>query len=141
MSTLAVDLASVPSALVGRAARRGRGGERRGHLLRAPAAALRHLAHRCPAALFQAAEQAGGCRIVQFSALGSDADAVSDYHRSKPAADQLLRALTVSALIVQPTLVSTQQGASTRLFHRAAALPLLPLPLYRPGCSLSIWTT
>lgn len=81
-----------------------------------------------PRALFEGAALAGVPRAVQISALGSDAQAASAYHRSKHAADQALRALPLTALIVQPSLVYAPAGASTRLFQALAALPLLALP-------------
>nr|WP_286197531.1 SDR family oxidoreductase [Variovorax boronicumulans] len=86
---------------------------------------------RAPIALFEGAAQAGVGRVVQLSALGSDAQATSAYHRSKHAADAALRALPLQALVVQPSLVHAAQGASTRLFHGLAALPLLALPATR----------
>jgi uncharacterized protein YbjT (DUF2867 family) len=86
------------------------------------------LHRRAPIALFEGAARAGVRRAVQVSALGSDAQAASAYHRSKHAADTALRALPLTSLVVQPSLVYAPAGASTRLFHGLAALPLLALP-------------
>ncbi|GHC91974.1 oxidoreductase [Pseudorhodoferax aquiterrae] len=83
---------------------------------------------RGPIALFEGAAQAGVPRAVQVSALGSGAQAASAFHRSKHAADAALRALPLRSLVVQPSLVYAPAGASTRLFHGLAALPLLALP-------------
>jgi len=84
---------------------------------------------RGPCALFEAAAQAGVRRIVQVSALGADAGARSSYHRSKKAADDfLLGQATVSATVVQPSLVYGEGGASARLFNGMATLPLIALP-------------
>lgn len=87
-----------------------------------------HLHTRGPIALFEGAVLAGVPRVVQLSALGSDEDAASAYHRSKHAADQALRAMPVRALIVQPSLVVAPHGPSARLFCQLAALPMLALP-------------
>ncbi len=80
-----------------------------------------------PVALFNAARQRG-VRVIHFSALGADAGAASEFHRSKRAADDALRALDMPAHIVQPSLVYGPGGASAALFDRLALWPLLPLP-------------
>lgn len=90
-------------------------------------AAFEVLHHRAPAALFQACEQAGVRRVIQISALGADQDAVSGYHRSKHAADEVLRAKNVDWTIVQPSVVFGTNGASTKLFTMLASLPFVPL--------------
>lgn len=82
---------------------------------------------RAPVALFEAARQCGA-RVIQFSALGADAEARSDFHRSKRAADDALRALGMAAFIVQPSLVYGPGGTSAALFDRLAMVPVLPLP-------------
>jgi uncharacterized protein YbjT (DUF2867 family) len=79
-----------------------------------------------PTALFQACEQGGVSRVIQISALGAD-EGVSQYHRTKRAADDVLRASTLDWTIVQPSVVFGQSGASTRLFLRLASLPVIPL--------------
>jgi nucleoside-diphosphate-sugar epimerase len=81
-----------------------------------------------PRALFDACLAAGVRRIVQISALGADADAVSRYHLTKKAADDYLLTLPLSAVIVQPSLVYGAGGKSARLFTTLASLPLIPLP-------------
>lgn len=81
-----------------------------------------------PAALFRACAQAGVRVVVQVSALGADDGATSRYHRSKKAADDVLRALPLRAAIVQPSLVHGPGGGSATLFGRMAVAPLLPLP-------------
>lgn len=83
---------------------------------------------RAPVALFHACAQAGVRRVVQISALGADARARSGYHRSKKAADDALAALPVSGVIVLPSLVYGEGGASARLFATLAALPVVPIP-------------
>ncbi len=81
-----------------------------------------------PVALFDACAQRRVSRVVQVSALGADAHAQSRYHLSKKAADDYLRGLGLSSVIVQPSLVFGADGASAALFCRLAVLPLVPLP-------------
>lgn len=83
---------------------------------------------RAAQALFQACADAGVRRVLQVSALGADAGAQTPYHRSKKAADDLLLALPVDAVVVQPSLVFGVQGESARMFLAWASLPWLPLP-------------
>lgn len=86
------------------------------------------LHHRAPAALFTAAAAAGVKRIVQISALGADEEATTAYHLSKKAADDVLASLPVEGVIVQPSLVFGQGGASTAMFTMQASQPVIPLP-------------
>ncbi|MCQ8117942.1 NAD(P)H-binding protein [Methylomonas rosea] len=81
-----------------------------------------------PTALFQAGAQVGIQKIVQLSALGSDADAKSAYHLSKKVADDALRELTVDWFVLQPSLVYGPGGQSSGLFHALAAFPVHFLP-------------
>lgn len=98
-----------------------------GILRESPGAKFSELHHLAPRALFQACEQGGVRRVIQISALGADADAVSRYHRSKRAADEALRAGPLDWTIVQPSVVFGARGASARLFLRLASLPVIPL--------------
>lgn len=86
------------------------------------------LHHRAPAALFRAAAAAGVPRVVQISALGADEAAGTPYHRSKKAADDVLRTLPLEGIIVQPSLVFGPGGASAAMFTMQASQPLIPLP-------------
>jgi uncharacterized protein YbjT (DUF2867 family) len=81
-----------------------------------------------PSALFSAAASSGVRKVVQISALGADDYAVSDYHRTKKAADDKLAALQLPWVILQPSLVFGAGGLSAALFTRLAALPVVPLP-------------
>jgi uncharacterized protein YbjT (DUF2867 family) len=83
---------------------------------------------RAPIALFEAAATAGVARIIQISALGADACAVSSYHVSKKRADDALSRVPVRWTIVQPSLVFGEHGASASLFTMLAALPVIPVP-------------
>jgi uncharacterized protein YbjT (DUF2867 family) len=81
-----------------------------------------------PGALFRACVHAGVKKVIQISALGADALATTGYHRSKKEADDELASLPLPSIIVQPSLVFGENGASTRLFTTLAALPLVPIP-------------
>ncbi len=85
------------------------------------------LHHRAPAALFTACAEAGVRCVVQVSALGADGG-TTGYHRSKHAADEVLRALPLRGAIVQPSLVYAPDGPSSALFLTLAAAPVLALP-------------
>lgn len=83
---------------------------------------------KAPMALFSACVEAGVRRIIQFSALGADADAQSSYHRSKKQADDFLKTLPLDWVIMQPSLVYGIGGASARLFNTLASTPVIFLP-------------
>ena len=100
-----------------------------GILREQPGQTFEALHHRAPAELFQACAAAGVRCVVQVSALGAEASARSRYHRSKHAADEVLRGLPLAGAVVQPSLVYSPEGESTQLFFTMAAAPLLMLPL------------
>jgi uncharacterized protein YbjT (DUF2867 family) len=81
-----------------------------------------------PTALFRACVEARVKKVIQISALGADLRAVSGYHVSKKRGDDVLAALPLAWIIVQPSLVFGDGGASAALFTRLAALPVLPVP-------------
>lgn len=81
-----------------------------------------------PAELFRACAAAGVGTVVHVSALGADASARSAYHRSKKAADDVLRGLPLRGAIVQPSLVYGPGGTSAALFNKLALAPVLPFP-------------
>lgn len=83
---------------------------------------------RAPQALFRASQRRNVRCVIQFSALGSDDNAASDFHLSKRAADDALRLTNLPAAIIQPSLVYGPGGASASLFNRLAVLPAVPLP-------------
>jgi len=89
---------------------------------------FRALHTEAPVELFQACAAAGVRTVVQVSALGADAQARSAYHRSKRAADDVLRSLPLAGAIVQPSLVYGPGGSSTALFNKLAVAPLLVFP-------------
>lgn len=89
---------------------------------------FRALHTEAPSELFHACAAAGVGTVVQVSALGADAAARSAYHRSKLAADEVLRSLPLRGAIVQPSLVYGPGGTSAALFNKLAVAPLLPFP-------------
>lgn len=82
---------------------------------------------RGPSALFEACALAG-VRVLQVSALGADEGATSAYHRSKREGDEALLRMVPSAVVVQPSLIYANHGASASLFLLLASLPLIPVP-------------
>jgi uncharacterized protein YbjT (DUF2867 family) len=97
---------------------------------------LRQDAHRsfeaihvkAPCALFEACARSKVKLIIQFSALGADERAQSQYHRSKREADDFLARSSIPHVIVQPSLVYGTGGTSAKLFTRLASAPVIPLP-------------
>ncbi|NRR32149.1 SDR family oxidoreductase [Oxalobacteraceae bacterium] len=82
-----------------------------------------------PIALFAACERAAVRRVVQVSALGSHPDAATGYWRSKGAAEHDLLARTLSSVIIRPSLVYGDAGASSIMFRMLATLPVLAMPM------------
>jgi uncharacterized protein YbjT (DUF2867 family) len=75
----------------------------------------------------RACGRAGVRRVAQISALGADEHAASAYHLTKRSADDALRALPVSSLIVQPLLVFSPERPNTKFFTAWSTLPVVPL--------------
>jgi uncharacterized protein YbjT (DUF2867 family) len=82
-----------------------------------------------PSALFRGCAAASVPLVVQVSALGADDAAESRYHRTKKAADDVLRALPLRFAIAQPSLIYGPGGAGAAMFNGMAVLPMLALPL------------
>jgi len=80
-----------------------------------------------PIALFLACEQAGVRRVIQFSALGADENAFSQYHLTKKAADDVLTGLNLDWAILMPSIVYGPGAKSMALFKTMASLPITPL--------------
>lgn len=89
---------------------------------------FRALHTEAPAELFHGCAAAGVRTVVQVSALGADEGARSAYHRSKKAADDVLRGLPLAGAVVQPSLVYGPGGTSAALFNKLALAPVLPFP-------------
>lgn len=90
------------------------------------------LHRRAPIALFAACADAGVRAVIQLSALGADAQAQTQYHLSKKAADDFLLDLAqrtnLRAAVLQPSLVFGAEGVSASMFGMLATMPLLALP-------------
>lgn len=84
-----------------------------------------------------AACQAGGVRrYVHMSALGTRANAVSQYHRSKWDAEVLVRDSGLDATIFRPSMITGEGGEFVRMVRRWAegkAAPWLFFPYFRAG--------
>ncbi|MBV8588953.1 MAG: NAD(P)H-binding protein, partial [Acetobacteraceae bacterium] len=85
--------------------------------------------HRAPVALFEGCARAGLHRLVQISALGADAGAQSQFHRTKHAADARFLGLAgergqVGWHVIRPSLVIGRGGQSTAMFSGLAGLPV-----------------
>ena len=93
------------------------------------AGAVWRVHHDAPAALYDACAAAGIRRIVHISAVGADADARSDFSRSKHALEQRLAASDLDWVILRPVVVVGRAAyGGSALFRGLAALPLLPVP-------------
>ena len=101
-------------------------------VLRASAQApMQQLHGEAPSALFQACADVGIKRIVHVSALGIDKCINTEYFQTRRMAEASLCALPdcVQWLILRPSLIYGEDGASARLFRRLAGLPLQVLPM------------
>lgn len=87
--------------------------------------AMLHL--HAPANLFKACEIMGVKRVIQISALGADDTAVVKYHRSKKAADDILRNSSLDWFILRPSLIYGKGGKSFKFFQQLSNLPIIPL--------------
>ncbi len=83
---------------------------------------------RGPIELFNAAERAGVRRVIHISALGADAQATTNYHKTKRDADESLKTLSLEWVILQPSLIYGPGGRSFAFFSSMAALPILFMP-------------
>lgn len=99
-----------------------------GILRQSPALSFEAVHVDAPDALFRACAEANVRKVIHISALGADLHAVSRYHLSKKRGDDRLAVLSLPWVIVQPSLVFGEGGASAALFTRLAALPLVPVP-------------
>ena len=85
---------------------------------------------KAPAALYEACAQAGVQRVIHISALGVGSDLETMYFTTKEQGEQALQqqAGKLKYLILRPSLVYGEDGASARMFRFLAALPLHALP-------------
>lgn len=84
-----------------------------------------------PRALFEACAEAGVTRAIHLSALGIDQGIQTAYFQTRRIAEDSLCALSRSLhwLILRPSLIYGEDGASARLFRSIAKLPLHALPM------------
>ena len=90
------------------------------------------LLHReAPAALFAACAESGVERILQLSALGVDTGIDTPYFITRHAAEDCLQRLPnrIRRLVLRPSLIYGQDGASARMFRFLASLPIHVLPM------------
>ena len=87
-------------------------------------------------AVLEATKRAGVRRYVHMSALGTRPDARSTYHRTKHAAEELVRASDMDWTILRPSMIHGPRGEFTRMQVRWAkrqAPPFLFMPYFGAG--------
>ncbi len=84
------------------------------------------LLEQTPLALFSACKEASVKRIVQVSALGIDSGIETPYFQTRRAPEAFLNALPedMRFLILRPSVIYGEDGASAKLFRLLAGLPL-----------------
>lgn len=95
-------------------------------LLSSDAAALHELQDQAASALLRGAA-ARGMRLLQISALGAGEQDDVPFLSSKAAADRCALQLGVPALVLRPSLVLGEGGASSVWLQRLSPWPLIPL--------------
>jgi len=95
-------------------------------LLSTDADALRALQDQASCALLRAAA-ARGMRLLQLSALGAGEQEDVPFLASKAVADRCALQLGVPALVLRPSLVLGEGGASSAWLQRLSPWPLIPL--------------
>jgi uncharacterized protein YbjT (DUF2867 family) len=99
-----------------------------GILRDSPAQPMERLHDASPRALFAAAAQLGIKRIVQISALGVGTGINTPYMQTKQTADEFLQSLDLDWVILRPSLIYGEDGASTRMFMLLSRMPVVMLP-------------
>ncbi len=91
---------------------------------------MKLLHEQTPIALFSACQEAGVKRIVQVSALGVDKGIETPYFQTRRAPEAFLNALPdeIRWLILRPSVIYGEDGASAKMFRFQAGLPLHTLP-------------
>jgi uncharacterized protein YbjT (DUF2867 family) len=87
---------------------------------------MKLLHEQTPIALFSACKEARIKRIVQVSALGVDKGIETPYFQTRRAPEAFLNALPdeISWLILRPSLIYGEDGASAKMFRLLAGLPI-----------------
>ncbi len=79
-------------------------------------------------AMTGAAQKAGVLRYLQMSALGTRIDAVSDYHRTKWRAEEIVRGSGLAWTIFRPSLIFGPKDAFVNMLARQLRfMPVLPV--------------
>lgn len=78
-------------------------------------------------ALFAACQIKSIKRVIQISALGADDSALTPFLTSKKQADDYLRLGDGEWIVLRPSLVYGNGGASSAMLRRIAGLPLIPV--------------
>lgn len=91
---------------------------------------MKLLLEQTPIALFSACKEAGVKRIVQISALGIDRGIETPYFQNRRAPEAYLNDLpdSVRWLILRPSVIYGDDGASAKMFRLQARLPVHTLP-------------
>ena len=91
---------------------------------------MKLLLEQTPIALFSACQEAGVKRIVQISALGVDKGIETAYFQTRRAPEAYLNALpdNMRWLILRPSVIYGEDGASAKMFRFLAGLPVHSLP-------------
>ncbi|MPZ09087.1 MAG: NAD(P)H-binding protein [Kiloniellaceae bacterium] len=89
--------------------------------------------HQAPAALFDACCKAGVRRVIQVSAISADAEAGTDYARSKKRADDHLQVLDLDWVVLRPSLVYGEGAYGGTALLRALAVFPFVTPLVGGG--------
>ncbi len=80
------------------------------------------------AALYAACESAGVRRVILFSAIGSNVDALSDFSRSKREGEAVLMARDLDWVVLRPSVVVGRPAyGGSALLRGLASLPILPV--------------
>jgi uncharacterized protein YbjT (DUF2867 family) len=97
---------------------------------------MRLLLEQTPIALFAACQEAGIKRIVQISALGVDKGIETSYFRYRREPEAYLNKLpdNVRWLILRPSVIYGDDGASAKMFRLQASLPVHFLPAGGKQC-------
>jgi uncharacterized protein YbjT (DUF2867 family) len=91
---------------------------------------MKLLHEQTPIALFSACKEAGVKRIVQVSALGVDKGIETPYFQTRRAPEAYLKGLPESTrwLVLRPSVIYGEDGASAKMFRLQASLPIHTLP-------------
>lgn len=87
-------------------------------------------------AVIEAAKRAGVRRFLHMSSLGTRPDAVGEYHRTKWAGEELIRASGLHWTIFRPSMIHGPRGEFMRqeiAWARKRAVPFLFMPYFGAG--------